>query len=220
MIRINLLPIKVDRRREAGRAQVLIALGIIGLEALGLFFVQMSINSKVDAQMNVNQRIQAKVDRIQKEIKDHDSILDEIAEFERREEAIANLQAARTGPVYALLEIAALMSKGGRPNIDHDKYQEMVRFDPTSGYDESWDYRRLWLDSIKEKSKEVRLAGQALTHEDVAEFLRRINLSSFFTSSELISTDVRKPALKALVKPIENSDPVVHFTIDTTVRYR
>ena len=49
MIRINLLPIKVDRRREAGRAQILIALGIIGLEALGLFFVQMSIDSKVDA---------------------------------------------------------------------------------------------------------------------------------------------------------------------------
>ena len=184
MIRINLLPIKVDRRREAGRAQILIALGIIGLEALGLFFVQMSIDSKVDAQ------------------------------------AIANLQAARTGPVHALLEISNLISKGGRPNVDHDKYQEMVQFDPTSGYDENWDYRRLWLDSVKEKDKEVRIAGQALTHEDVAELLRRINLSSFFTSSELISTDVKKPALKALMNPIEKTDPVVHFTIKAMVRYR
>ena len=64
MIRINLLPIKVDRRREAGRAQVLVALGVIGIEVLVLFFIQMGIESKVDAQQNVNDRIQAKVDRI------------------------------------------------------------------------------------------------------------------------------------------------------------
>ena len=130
------------------------------------------------------------------------------------------MQAARTGPVHVLLEISNIVSKNGRPHIDHDKYQEMVQFDPTSGYDESWDYRRLWLDSIREESREVRIAGQALTHEDVAEFLRRINLSNFFTSSELISTDVKAPSLKALMNPIENSDPVVHFTINAMVRYR
>jgi type IV pilus assembly protein PilN len=220
MIRINLLPIKQDRRREAGRNQVLIGVLILVLEIAGFAYLYFDASADVEAQRNTNQTIQAKVKRIEKQVKDHKRILKEIEEYEKRQEAIDDLQAARTGPVYVMLEISNVLSKGGRPHIDHDRYQEMIQTNPASGYDENWDYRRLWLNSFQEKDRLVRITGQGMTHEDVAEFIRRLNLSDFFTSSELVSTNLELPKLNMEGFERKNSDPVVHFVMTARVRYQ
>ena len=52
MIRINLLPIKQDRRREAGRIQFSIGLAVILVECLICFWINSSISSDVDEQVN------------------------------------------------------------------------------------------------------------------------------------------------------------------------
>ncbi len=66
----------------------------------------------------------------------------------------------------------------------------------------------------------VTIEGQALTHEDVAEFLRRINLSRFFVTTELISTNLGKPMLKLGSDKALKMDSVVYFTVSGNVRYR
>jgi type IV pilus assembly protein PilN len=220
MIRINLLPIKQDRKREAGRNQVLIGLLVIVLELACFILLYLDASADVDEQRNENQTIQAKVKRIEKQVKDHKRILAEIEEYEKRQEAIDSLQAARTGPVFVMLELSQILSKGGRPHIDHDRYQEMIQSNPASGYDENWDHRRLWLDSFQEKDRGVRVSGQGLTHEDVAEFIRRINLSDFFTSSELVSTNLEQPKISMDGFAAKESDPVVRFVVTAKVRYQ
>jgi type IV pilus assembly protein PilN len=220
MIRVNLLPIKQDRRREAGRNQFLIGLLVIVLELACFVVLYFDVSADVDEQTNANQTIQAKVKKIEKQVKDHKRILAEIQEYESRQEAIDSLQAARTGPVFVMLELSGILSKGGRPHIDHDRYQEMIQANPASGYDENWDHRRLWLDTFQEKDREVRVAGQGLTHEDVAEFIRRINLSDFFVSSELVSTNLEQPKVAMDGFDSKEADPVVRFMVTAKVRYR
>ena len=220
MIRINLLPIKQDRRREALRHQILLAIGVIVAELAVFVAINLDISADIDAQRNLNSSVQAEVNRIQNQIKDHQNILNEIKEFELRQAAIEGLQDARTGPVYVMLELSNILSKSGKPNIDNAKYQEILRRDPTSGYDEDWDYRRLWLLDFTEKNREVTIRGEAMTHEDVAEFLRRINLSRFFVSSELNSTILGAPQTKLANLNAKQIEPVVKFEIKGKVRYR
>lgn len=220
MIRINLLPIKQDRRREAGRNQILIGLLVLILELACFVFLYFDADADVDEQRNANQTIQAKVKRIEKQVQDHQRILQEIAEYEKRQQAIESLQAARTGPVYVMLEISNVLSKGGRPHIEHDRYQEMIQTNPAAGYDENWDYRRLWLDTFQEKDRLVRITGQGLTHEDVAEFIRRVNLSDFFTTTELVSTNLELPKITMEGFDQKSTDPLVHFVMTSKVKYQ
>jgi type IV pilus assembly protein PilN len=220
MIRINLLPIKQDRRRESGRNQILVGvlMVVVELAVFGVFYYQ--ARSEVDAQKNANDQIQTQVKRIEEQVKDHKGIIKEIEEYEKRQEAIENLQAARTGPVFVMLELSEILSRGGRPHLDNDRYQEMVQKNPTAGYDENWDYRRLWITAFSEKQRRVKISGQGLTHEDVAEFLRRLNLSEFFVKSELVSTTLGAPKIDKAGFDAKKARPVVHFSLEAEVRYR
>ena len=220
MIKINLLPIKQDRRREAGRNQLLVGLLAIVVEIIAAALLYLGASTTLTEQKNANSSIQTQVDRIEKQVKDHQQIIADIQEYERRQEAIDNLEAARTGPSFLMLELSTMLSKNGRPNVDHNKYQQMIQANPTLAFDESWDYRRLWLDSFSEKDKLVKIAGQGLTHEDVAEFLRRLQLSSFFVSTVLVSTNLAKPTIPMKEFDTKGSDPVVHFILQATIRYK
>jgi type IV pilus assembly protein PilN len=220
MIKINLLPVKQDRRREAGRNQLLVAALAIVVEIIVATLLYLGASTSLTEQKNANSSIQTQVDRIEKQVQDHQKILADIQEYEKRQEAIDNLEAARTGPAFLMLELSTILSKNGRPNIDHNKYQQMIQTNPTLAFDESWDFRRLWLDSFTEKDKVVKIAGQGVTHEDVAEFLRRLQLSSFFVSSELISTNLATPTIPMKTFEAKETDPVVHFMLQATIRYK
>jgi type IV pilus assembly protein PilN len=220
MIRVNLLPIKQDRRREAGRNQIVIGVAAMLVEIAVFVALLMSATGEVDVQRNKNDVVAASVKRIELQIKDHKQILAEITEFEQRQKAIDELHAARTGPVFVMLELSNIMSRDGRPHINPERYQQMIQVDPSAGYDESWDSRRMWVESFQEKDHRVTLKGQALTHEDVAEFLRRINLSDFFVSSQLVSTNLAPPTLPIKGFSARSAPPVVHFVLTVNVRYQ
>jgi type IV pilus assembly protein PilN len=220
MIKINLLPVKQDRRREAGRNQLLIGSLAIVVEIIIAALLYLGANASLTEQKNANISVQTQVDRIEKQVADHQQILADIAEYEKRQEAIDNLEAARTGPAFVMIELSNMLSKNGRPNVDHNKYQQMIQMNPTLAFDESWDYRRLWLDSFAEQDKSVRITGQGITHEDVAELLRRLQLSSFFVSNELVATNLAKPTIEVKDFPLENVDEVVHFELHAKIVYK
>ena len=220
MIKINLLPVKQDRRREAGRNQLFFGFLAIVIEIIVAALLYIGASSSLAEQKNANKSIQTQVDRLEKQVADHPKIIADIKEFEKRQEAIDNLEAARTGPSYLMLELSSILSKNGRPNVDHNKYQQMIQTNPTLAFDESWDFRRLWLDTFAEKDKAVRISGQGVTHEDVAELLRRLQLSSFFVSSELVSTNLAQPTVAMKDFNVKETDPVIHFVLQARIRYK
>jgi hypothetical protein len=68
----------------------------------------------VDDLKAANTRTQGEIDAIKSRVADHQKILDELAEIRRREEAIEQLQAARTGPMSMLVEISKILTPAAR----------------------------------------------------------------------------------------------------------
>ncbi|MBN2525913.1 MAG: PilN domain-containing protein [Deltaproteobacteria bacterium] len=220
MIRINLLPIKQDRRKEAGRNHLLIGVLVVFLEIAVAVVISLNVDDQIAEQQNKNSSLQAQINRINQTIAGHDQILAEISEHEQRQAAIEELQAARTGPVQVMLELSRILSKDGKPTIADEIYQEIIKKNPARGFDENWDFRRVWLTSFDEKDKRVTIKGQGMTHEDVAEFLRRLSLSSFFVSSELVSTNLSGPSIDTRALGATSKVEVVSFTVLGDIRYR
>ncbi len=188
MVKINLLPTRDAPRRQAAVVQ-LIVLAFLAIVAIGaIVAVDAWQRGLITAQTRTNQIIENRIVRIQRQIQDHDQIRARIGEIESKQAVIDQLQAGRTGPVLVMVELAKVLSRNGSPTIDHDRYMELVRRSPGQAYDPNWDGRRLWLRDFREENRQVELSGLAMSHEDVAELLRRLSLSDYFHEVVLVQT--------------------------------
>jgi len=213
MIRINLYPAKpVKKKEKVVLVDLLIFLLVFIVCGASLWIVNGWINEKIEMQERANNIKQMKIDSIRQQIKDHDQIKKQLEEISAREKIIQELIAARTGPVQMLVELMNLLSEGKGPSIRPDEYKEMLKKDPSSGFNPQWDVRRLWLKSFEEKEREVLIKGEALSNEDVGEFLRRLKISNFFWDEELLKTS-SEPAQDSTVR-------IVKFEIKSKIRYR
>jgi type IV pilus assembly protein PilN len=217
MLKINLLPDERGRRAQpgfGGGVPNLLLVGVIGSLVLllsGLFLFHTSQAGEVDAIRNANVRTQSEIDAIKGRVADHQKILDELAEIHRREEAIQQLQAARTGPTSMLLEISHILSAGGAPTADPTVVENLrARGLRDQLWSTTWDTKRLWLTSFDEENRTVKIQGEGRTADDVGEAMRRMQLSLYFQNVRLD----RAQAGVAL-----NGLPVQQFTISARVRY-
>ena len=188
MIRINLLPIRKVKKAEASQREFLY-LGVAILAVVGgVIFMHLQAASQLEEIRRKNTILQADVARLKKEIGDYDKIRAQREELLRQRKTIQALDAGRTGPVYLLREMSEILSPGKGPTFDRVTYEETLRRDPNAGFNASWDPRRVWLDGYSEDQKQMRLRGAAKSNEDVAEFLKRLNSSVFFSDVNLDST--------------------------------
>jgi type IV pilus assembly protein PilN len=180
MIRINLLRSKRSRRVDASQRQLLfMAAGV--LAALGtIVVVHVQASSTLDDLNTSNQRLQSDIDRLKAELGDYDKIKAQREELLKQRKSIEALEAGRTGPVFLLRELSEILTPGKGPTFDRVAYEEALRRDPNVGFNASWDTRRAWLESYEELDKRVRIKGIAKSHDDAAEFMKRLNSSVFF----------------------------------------
>jgi len=215
MIRVNLLPQKREAARraaaDAGQTWMLVVLGVMLLEIVGLIFLQKHKEDELKAITAENENIDAHIEKIKREIANHNEIKAQLKELRDREEAITKLQAARTGPTSTLLELSKVLTTGRGPTTDRDKLEQLKRDNPGAVPNPNWDSRRLWLTSYLENDRNVRIAGQARDGEDVSELVRRLSLSDYFYEVRLL------PATKTTdsVTHIE----LVKFELAAKVRY-
>lgn len=212
MIRINLLPSKTVKRKSRGEVEILVLLLVLLVEGVIIYLLYSSVSGKVDDQKRENDIKQAKISSIKEDIKDHDQIKAELAEIDAREKIIQELIAGRTGPVQMLMELSFILGQGGGPTVDKEEYQQLLKRDPSAGYNPEWDSRRLWLTQFKEADREVEMSGQAMSNEDVGEFLRRLKLSKYFFGEVLIKT--------AEIKVPGSGVPIVAWNIKCKIRYQ
>ncbi len=212
MIRINLLPTKAVKRKSRGELEILVLLLVLLVEGAVIYLLYSTVSGKVEDQKRENDIKQAKIASIQEDIKDHEQIKAQLDEIDAREKIIQELIAGRTGPVQMLMELSAILGQGQGPTVDKEEYQEQLKRDPSSGYNPEWDSRRLWLTAFKETDREVDMSGQAMSNEDVGEFLRRLKLSKYFFAEVLIKTmEIRIPS---------SSVPIVGWNIKCKIRYQ
>lgn len=215
MIRVNLLPQKKEGRRasggEAGQGWVLALVGVIVLEIVGLIVFHKGKQDELEAMQRKNDQDQAIITDITKEIANHADIKAQLKDLRDREDAIAALQSARTGPTAAMLELSRILTPGRGPTTDRDKMEQLKRDDPGAVPNPNWDPRRLWLKTYSDTARVVKLSGLARDGEDVSEFLRRLTLSDYFYDLKLL------PASKEMdnVTHLE----LVQFELSAKVRY-
>ena len=170
MLEINLLPVREERRRADVR-QLLMQLVLMLFLAFAVIGVTHSLITDDVASATL------RVDQMQRDIDQFKPQLDQVARFRTQKKelkkkigVIDKLDAARSGPVRMLSELATR----------------------TPG--------RLWLTSLKVNGDTMVMKGQSLDNEIVAMFLRGLGESPFFDRVDLDSTELgdQKDGLKVV----------------------
>lgn len=162
MIRINLLPVRVSRAREAAISQLIGAgLGLVAV-VLVCVFVYLSQSSEIEAATLAN-------DQLAKDIEHQKQVIGQVEEFTKKKEGlekklgiIDTLKAQKTGPVHMLDEIAS--------NIPE----------------------KCWLTSLSELNRKVTLTGVAVNNEVIADFISKLERSGYFDDVYLVSTQQKE----------------------------
>ena len=187
MIRINLLTQK--RRADRGEGNQLWAVIVellVALEAVGFFIFHGNKKEELVLQTRKNAELSAQIDESKNAVKNHNDVKEQLERLRAREDAIAKLQSARTGPTAVLLELARMLTPGRGPSVDPDRLAQLRRDNPLAMYNPGWDARRLWLTKYVENSRHLRIEGTARDGEDVSELARRMALSTYFADVKLL----------------------------------
>jgi type IV pilus assembly protein PilN len=214
VIRINLLPQKrrVERAKSDGSQLWLgVALAVFLVEVAALFVFHGIKNEELAEQGRKNAQLQAQIDQSKQAVAKHTEVKEKLARLRAREDAIAKLQSARTGPTAVLLELARILTPGRGPSVDPDKLTQLRRENPLAVFNPGWDARRLWLTNFIEEQRKVRLEGIARDGEDVSELARRMSLSSYFYDIRLLPAKKERDTATGL--------DLVRFQLEASVRY-
>ncbi len=158
MIRINLLPVRVSKKKAAGRQQLLL-LGLVVVLAIIANWVWASSRASDLASR------EAKLRRTRDEIAQLDRIIGEVKDIKTQQAALKEkldildkLKAGRSGPVRLLDQLAQIIPP------------------------------RLELKKMEEKSGGVSFDGSAATIDDVSAFMTALKETPYFSKVELKKT--------------------------------
>lgn len=214
MIRVNLLPQKRGARSAAPQASqrwLLVVLGVLVVEVVILFLFHKKKLDDLQEQQNTNAQLNGKIEGIKKLVANHEEIKKALVQLRAREDAIAQLQSARSGPTAVLLEAAQVLTQGKGPTADPERLQQLRKENPLAVYNPGWDSRRLWLVQYLETDRVVKMEGVARDGGDVSEFAQRLKLSTYFYDVTVL------PGQKETYK--EAKIELVNFALQMKVRY-
>jgi type IV pilus assembly protein PilN len=158
MIRINLLPVRISKKKAAGKQQlILFALVILAGWLVNFMWAQSRTSAASAAERKVaalREEI-AQLDRIIGEVK---NIKEQQAALREKLDILAELKTGRAGPVRVMDALATLTPK------------------------------RLWLTKLDEKGGAATIAGQAATIDDVSAFMTALKGDPHFRAVELTKT--------------------------------
>jgi len=158
MIRINLLPVREERKKESARQ--LVSIGILSIILLIVFigyihFMKIKKINKLNLDIKT---IQVEISRLDKIVGDIKKFEKQKKELQEKIEIIDLLSRKKTGPIHML--------------------DELTKTTP----------EKLWLTSLKEDNLKLTLDGIALDNETIAGFMRNLEGSANFSGIELIQS--------------------------------
>jgi type IV pilus assembly protein PilN len=179
MIRINLLPVRAEKKRESLRQQGALAAGVVVLVAAIIAGVQLTIGADIRERQDQITKRNAEITRLQ-------AVIGEVKEFKKKkrdlEEKIAvisGLEDKQTGPAKILYELAQLTPE------------------------------KIWIESLKDSGGSMSLDGVAIDNQTIAQFMTRLESSSWFKGVRL---DVTKQVARGGIN-------LKAFTIKVNVVY-
>ncbi len=178
MIRINLIGQRARIKPTVGKGQLVVFVALLVVEAVFLFVWHQKLSGDLTDAVKRSKEASAKIEEL-KRVKDAwEQWQTQKADLDRQAQVFESLRAEQSGPPNVLEYLGYMLTKV--PDVpssaDEMKAQELVGWDPR------WDPRRVWITRYLERSGVVTLSAQAIDHEDVAEFYRRLETSDYFTN--------------------------------------
>lgn len=144
MVRINLLPVRAVKKRESAR-QLLAFFALVLVGASALNFVwYQSLASTAERNAQRITTTRAEIAQLDAKIGEVNTLNARRAEVERKLKILEQLRNGRSGPVRMLDALLTATPK------------------------------KVWLVKFDEKAGKVQVEGSALSHEDVADFMRQL----------------------------------------------
>lgn len=174
MIRINLLPFRIARKKENIRKQVSIFFLMILLSAAGLYWYTGLINKQI-------------ADYKRKT----DNVNHQIAKY--KEKANRVLQIKKDLKILDdKLNVVASLKK------QRDK--QLILFDEMTGLIVP---ARMWLESLKTTQDHVMIKGIAFDNPTIADFMERLEQSSLFSTVDLKTAQMKQFKNNVMLKSFE-----------------
>lgn len=162
MIRINLLPFRVAKRKEDIRRQVSIfLLSIVFVLAL-MSYVYFNLTARVSRLEEEKIARTAEMQQFTDVNKQLTEIKSNLKKVQNRLQVINELEDQKTGPVRLLDELARAVPR-----------------------------ERLWLDSLQENAGVLTLTGTAKDHETVAQFMTNLEEGNYIVFVDLESAQLK-----------------------------
>jgi len=207
MIKINLIGTKVKPKPKAPAFRIYIFAGLLLVEIVVLFAWYKILSSELEDATKRTKDAQAKVENLKRIKEEWEKWQAEKADLERQAAVFETLKAEQAGPANMLEFLSyALTAVPENPMyVDEAKAQELVGWNP------KWDPKRVWLRKIEEKQGILTIKGEAIDHEDVAEFYKRLETCEYFGNIE--------PGIQSRKVSEELKLKLVEFTATTTLQY-
>jgi len=170
MIRINLLPVRVSKKKEAGKQQLIFFALAVVFALVCNYLWSSNRSTELAAREDKVKRTKVEIAQLEKIIGEVKNIKDQQSAVKDKLAVLDKLKAGRQGPVRMLDDLASLIP------------------------------RRVWLRKLEEKNGAVTFEGSAGTIEDVSLFLSGLKKSIFFTNTELRKTTAKNDKKLKLVE--------------------
>ena len=170
MIRINLLPVRISKRKEAGRKQLLLAALAAVLVLIFNFWWSLGRARELARAEEKLKRTKGEIAQLEKIIGEVKNIKAEQAAVKDKLAVLEKLKAGRQGPVRML-----------------DAFFGVI-------------FKRLWLRRMEERGGAITFEGTAGTIDDVSAFLSGLKKSPYFSNPELKKTTAKDDKKYKLVE--------------------
>lgn len=161
MIRINLLSVRVSKKKEAGKQQLVAIAAVLVLGLAGNWIWASSRASDLSTREKRIAKTKADLAQLDKIIGEVKSLRAQQQELKEKLDVLDKLKEGRTGPVRMLDELATIMPK------------------------------RLWLKKMDEKGGKVTFDGTASSIDDVSLFMTALKGSRYYGDVELKKTTAK-----------------------------
>jgi len=180
MIRVNLLPIKALQAEVTRRREVIIGSSVLGSLAALLIGAHMYQAHELSQLQNELSGLRSELQSLNLKVKEVGDLQNKIKDFRSKNKIIEDLNRKKSGPVLVMESLSSAI--------------------PAS----------LWLTDFKESAGSLTMNGLAIDNQTIADFMKAIARSKYFTNVELVETTQGAGQSAALKK----------FALKTTVVYR
>jgi len=163
MIRINLLPFRVARKKENIRRQISVFLLLILLTAVVLVWYTRVMNSQILIVKEKTKQVNAQILKYKEKADRVTKIKKDLKVLEEKLEIVSSLQKQREKQLILFNGMTDLIVPG-----------------------------RMWLESIKTDKNNITIKGVAFDNPTIADFMEKLEKSSLFSKIDLKTAKMKK----------------------------